>query len=74
VLCSYANVMPAPGAPGTNTFHCQFCGREFNTEAEFHRHELECSAAKGTGSGDRTVGAESEKEKNKPDREWFSTP
>jgi hypothetical protein len=64
--------MPTPASSGTNQFHCEFCGRDFNTETEFRDHQTECAAAKATGSGDRTV--RTPDKRDEPDREWFSTP
>ena len=32
--------------PGTNQFHCESCGRSFNTQTELSAHETECRLAK----------------------------
>lgn len=37
--------------PGTNRFHCESCGRYFNTEAELSQHAIECNLAKAATTG-----------------------
>jgi hypothetical protein len=32
--------------PNTNQFHCESCGRYFNTQTELWAHEIECRLAK----------------------------
>ena len=32
--------------PDTNKFHCESCGRYFNTQSELSAHETECALAK----------------------------
>lgn len=32
--------------PGTNQFHCESCGRYFNTQEELSAHTIECNLAK----------------------------
>src|SRR3954452_11533674 len=36
--------------PGTNQFHCESCGRYFNTRGELSEHEIECRTAKAATS------------------------
>jgi len=43
-------------SPGTNQFHCETCGRYFNTETELAAHETECRIAKAaTPAGQRSM-------------------
>jgi hypothetical protein len=37
---------PRLSLAGTNQFHCESCGRDFNTESELSAHEIECRLAK----------------------------
>lgn len=37
---------PRLSLEGSNQFHCESCGRYFNTQAEFSSHEIECRTAK----------------------------
>ncbi len=38
-------------SPGTNRYHCETCGRYFNTEEELSAHETECRLAKAAAQG-----------------------
>lgn len=40
-------------SPGTNQFHCETCGRYFNTRSELSEHETECRAAKAATAAGR---------------------
>ncbi len=43
--------------PGTNQFHCESCGRYFNTQAELSAHETDCRLAKAaTAAGRDQIG------------------
>jgi hypothetical protein len=64
--------MPTGASPETNQFRCEACGRKFNTAEELKSHEVECAAAKATGSGSRQTGQGNREEGE--DREWVSTP
>ena len=37
---------PRLSLAGTNQFHCESCGRDFNMESELSTHEIECRLAK----------------------------
>ena len=37
---------PRLSLAGSNQFHCDSCGRDFNTESELSAHEIECRLAK----------------------------
>jgi hypothetical protein len=63
--------MPSTAGPDTNRFHCESCGRYFNTADEFAEHQQECAAIKRTGSGSTDIPPERDPEK---EREYFSTP
>jgi hypothetical protein len=39
--------------PGTNQFHCESCGRYFNTRGELSEHEIECQTAKAATAAGR---------------------
>jgi hypothetical protein len=64
--------MPTPASPQTNQYRCEACGRKFNTRNELKTHEVECKAAKATGSGSRELNQGKREEGE--DREWVSTP
>lgn len=37
---------PRLSLAGSNQFHCDSCGRDFNTQSELSSHEIECRLAK----------------------------
>ncbi len=63
--------MPTPQGPGTNRYHCDACGRYFNTEGELRAHQRECVAAQQSEAANKPkTDARDEGE----DRDWVSTP
>jgi Protein of unknown function (DUF2934) len=45
--------------PNTNEFHCNACGRFFNSQAELSAHEIECRTAKAaTPAGAKNLAEE----------------
>jgi hypothetical protein len=40
--------------PGTNQFHCDSCGRYFNTQDELSAHQTECRLAKNATAAGRS--------------------
>jgi hypothetical protein len=64
--------MPTESTPEMNRFRCEACGRKFNTSEELKTHNVECAAAKATGSG--STETDQGRREEGEDREWVSTP
>jgi hypothetical protein len=60
--------MPTPAGEHTNEFHCESCGRYFNTQAELTAHEGECRLAKvASPAGRATLEQEEQTDRGKND-------